>query len=54
MKNEFNPKELRNVIRELIVFDMQGFKIFDLIKLAFKRGINLVNDPMISAIISCL
>ena len=51
---DFNPSDLRNVVEQLLLFDFKGFKIFDWINMAFKRGIDIINDPMIVAIISCL
>lgn len=39
----------------LLLFGLvQGRKIHEFISLAFKRGIDLINDPILSGIINCL
>lgn len=52
---DFDPRELRGPMQELILFSLtRGRGVDQFINLAFRRGIDLVNDPLISSILSCL
>ena len=50
-----DPKDLRVPIVDLIFFGlMKGRNMHEFISLAFKKGIDLINDPILCGIINCL
>ena len=53
-KIDFDPSELKGPMRELVFTLINGRKIHEFISLAWKRGIDIVNDPILGGIINCL
>ena len=51
----FDPKDLRVPATDLLLFGLiKGRNIHEFISLAFKNGIDLINDPILCGIINCL
>lgn len=53
-KIDFDPKELRGPNRELMFGLMKGRKLQQFIGMAWKRGMSILNDPFLSANLSCM
>ena len=54
LEMDFDPSELRGPMKDLLFGLIKGRKIHDFISLAWKRKINVMNDPILSNIIGCL
>ena len=50
----FNPQDLRGTVKELLFGLMGGRKIHEFIAMAWRKKIDIINDPLLSAIVGCL
>ena len=52
--SNFSPVELRGMTKELLFGLMNGRKIQEFLALAWRRGIQIMQDPLLSTILACL
>ena len=53
-KIDFDPSELKGPLKELVFALIKGRRIHEFISLAWKRGIDIMNDPILGGALSCL
>ena len=49
-----NPEDLRGTAQKLLFGLMGGRKIHEFIAMAWRKKIDIINDPLLSAIVGCL